>query len=583
MGPIEGPTTPERDGSRPTVGAGDTFLVERCGWSLVWLAVLVGGLDLWDTWSAWSLGGVAAPLMVLAGIAGLAATWWVRSPRLLVFQLLGLVPVMVGILGQEGAYIHVRQFYSTDSAAFNQVAARLLAHGINPYASSLASADRLLQQPSAYWTYTVGGGHVTHVSYPAGSFLLDALLYALGLHHMTVDWLDLVAWLVTGALLFAFVPVALRWFSVLLFAVPIFGAVFGSGGTDAMFLPFLVLAVWRWDRFGVAKSAGMARWLGPLALGVACSIKQTPWFCVPFLVIGVFLEARATGRRPWRLASIYLAVVVGVFAVVNVPFIVWGPRAWIEGTLLPFTHPLVADGQGLVTLALHGVAHGVSLPLLTVAGALVLVALLAAMALWYPQMKRIWLMLLPLTFFVATRSLSSYLLDLAPAAIVAACSVASAPEPSRAAAHGGRAGNARMPAVLATAVPALAAVAVAVLAFLAPPLDLTLGSVNTSKTATVLNALTLTVHNTTDQTVTPHFMVTINSGHPNGFWHALRRRPLVLGPHASTTVTIVPDHFTWAPTHGTHWLVAAYTSSPEALSTTGQLFWTLGKPTAQSP
>ncbi len=583
MGPTEGPLTAGGDGSRPTAGSGDAFLVERCGWSLVWLAVLVGGFDLWGSWPGWSLAGVAAPLVVLAGIAGLAATWWVRSPRTPVFQLLGLVSVMVGILGREGAGIHVRQFYATDSAAFNQVAARLLAHGINPYASSLASADRLLQHPSAYWTYTVGGGHVTHVSYPAGSFLLDAPLYALGLHHMTVDWLDLVAWLVTGALLFAFVPVAVRWFSVLLLAVPVFGAVFGSGGTDAMFLPFLVLAVWRWDRFGLAKGAGMARWLGPVALGVACSIKQTPWFCIPFLVIGIFLEARASGRRAWRLASAYLAVVVGVFAVVNVPFVVWGPRAWIEGTLLPFTHPLVADGQGLVTLALHGVAHGVSLPLLTVAGGLVLVALLAAMALWYPQMKRIWMLLLPLTFFVATRSLSSYLLDLAPAAIVAAWSVASAPEPTRVAEHGGRAGNVRMPAILATAVPALAAVVVAVLAFASPPLDLAVGSVNTSKTATVLNAVTLTVKNTSDQTVTPHFMVTINSAHPDGFWHALHRRPLVLGPHASTTVTIVPDGFTWAPTHGTHWLVVAYTSSPEALSTTGQLFWTLGKPKAQSP
>ena len=47
-------------------------------------------------------------------------------------------------------------------------------------------------------------------------------------------------------------------------------------------------------------------------------------------------------------------------------------------------------------------------------------------------MKRVWMLLLPLAFFVATRSLSSYLADLYPAAIVAALSVAAGrPVPSR--------------------------------------------------------------------------------------------------------------------------------------------------------
>jgi uncharacterized membrane protein len=554
-------------------------LAERCGWSLVWLAALIGGLDLWDSWSAWSLGGVAAPLLVLVGVVGLAATWWVRTPRSLPYQLAALATVTAGAVGQLGAGTHARQFYTTDSAAFNQVAARLLTHGINPYASSLASANRLLQRPSAFWTYTVDGGHVTHVSYPAGSFLLEVPLLALGLHHMVVDWLDLGAWVVTGMLLFAVVPASIRWFAVLLFSLPVFAAIFGAGGTDAAFLPFLVLAVWRWDRFGLGKSAGLARWMGPVALGLACSIKQTPWFCVPFVVTGLVLEARASGRRPVRLASVYLAVVVGVFAVVNLPFIVWGPRAWLAGTLLPFTHSLVADGQGLVTLVLHGLARGVSLPLLTAAGLLVMAALLAAMATWYPQLKRIWLILVPLSFFVATRSLSSYLLDLTPAAIVAAISVAPAPGPLR------QRAPARIPRVLVVAVPAvssLAAVVVTVLAFVGPPLELSVRSVSTSKQATVLDAVTLTVQNTTDRPVSPHFMVTIDSGHPEGFWHPADGRPLVLGPRAHATVTIVPGVFTWAPGHGYHWLVEAYSASPGALCTTGLMFWTLGKPATQS-
>ena len=277
--------------------------LERCAWSLVWLGALVGGLDLWSSWSSWPPVSYLAPLMVLVAVAGLAGCWLVGDPRSPLLQLSALATSLVATLGHEGIGIHVRQYYSTDSGAFNQVAARLLAHGSNPYTSTMASAARLLQMPSAFWTYTAAGGHVTEVSYPAGSFLLEVPAFLLGFHHQVVDWTDLFAWLLTGALIFVLLPSSLRWIGPLLVAVPIYADVFSSGGTDAAFLPFLVLAVWRWDRFGLGRSAGLARWVGPIALGLACSIKQTPWFCVPFVAIGLYLEARASGRRPLRLVA----------------------------------------------------------------------------------------------------------------------------------------------------------------------------------------------------------------------------------------------------------------------------------------
>ena len=588
--PEQTPGEPTRDegpdvGDPPGTGTAEPRraldpVVERCGWSLVWLAVLVGGLDLWGSWSSWSLAGVVAPAVVLAGVVGLVATWVIRDPRSLLLSVPALVSASVSIVGNQGSGIHLRQFYTTDSAAFNQVAARLLYHDTNPYTASLASADRLLQTPMAYWTYTVSGGHITAVSYPAGSFLLELPLLELGFRHMIVDWADLFAWVLTGVLLFVLMPPAVRWFAVLLYSVPVFAAIFGSGGTDAAFLPFLVLAVWRWDRFATGRRAGLANWMGPVALGLACSIKQTPWFCVPFLLVGVFMEARASGRRPLGRVAGYLAVVLGVFVVVNLPFIVWQPSAWLRGTLLPLTHPLVGDGQGLVTLALHGYAHGASFPLLTVAGLLVFVSLLAAMVVRYPVAKRTWMLALPLVFFVEPRSLSSYLLDFYPAAIVAAFTVAPA---LRARGHSRGPRPSMRPAGLAVVVPALAAVVVCVVAFAAPPLDMAVRSVVATQTATSLDAVTLSVRNTTGGTVTPHFMVTIGSEHPDGFWHPADHRPVVLGPGASTTVTIVPPGYTSAPAHGTHWLVEAYTSSPEALSTTPLLFWKLGKPPAQTP
>ncbi len=548
-------------------------IVERSVWSLVWLAVLIGGLGFWGSWSVWHPGAALAPLLVLAGIGGLAASWLV--PRSPVMQLLALASVVGSVLGQQAVGIHVRQFYNTDSAAFNHAAARLLLAGKNPYTSTMASAAHLLQHPANNWTYTVSGGFVDHVSYPAGSFLLPVPALALGFNHAVVDWIDLFAWIATGVLIFALLPAALRWLGCLLLSAPIFAAIFGSGGTDAVVLPFLVLAVWRWDRFSLGRRAGLLRWMSPVALGLACSIKQTPWFCVPFLLLGVFIEARNAGRRhPLRPTLSYLVATLAAFLAVNLPFIVWSPGAWARGTFLPFAEPLVADGQGLVTLVLHGFAHGVSLPLLTVAGLLTLLSLLAVFVAAYPAMKRIWLILLPLSFFVATRSLSSYLLDMVPAALVAAASVAPAVAP----AVMRRPSRARVPIILAAAGSALAAIVVSALAFTTVPLQIAVRGVVASHGATSLDAMTLAVRNTTDQVVNPHFMVTIDSDHPNGFWLPADGRQVVLGPHQSTVVTVYPSHRIGAPGHNGYWLVAGYTDSPEALSTSPVQLWRLGSP-----
>ncbi|HWF22399.1 MAG TPA: hypothetical protein VG226_09660 [Acidimicrobiales bacterium] len=553
------------------VGTG--VVIERCAWSVVWLSVLTGGINLWGWWPSWPAAPVVGPAFVLLGIVGLAWTWLVRRPRSLVYQLAAMGSILASMAIPQAIAIHIRQYYSTDSGAFNQVAARVLVHGQNPYQASMASAAQLLKNPQLFWTYIVNGTHVTHVSYPAGSFLFEVPALWFGFHHQVSDWMDLYAWIVTGILLFVIMPAALRWLAALIAVTPIFVGVFSSGGTDALFVPFLVLAVWRWDRFGAGRQAGMARWLGPIALGMACAIKQTPWFCVPFLVLGVVLEARRTGRPPLRLAGLYVGIVALVFAAVNLPFFIWQPSAWVRGNLIPFRQPLVADGQGLVSLALHGITGGVNLSMLTLASALAYVALLIAMVIWFPAMKRVWLFLLPIVFFVAARSLTSYLVDFFPAAVVAAVTVTAVTTRAKTI----TAVRLRIALMATTAAAAVAGIVVASLAFVSPPLQLAVRAVRTSNQATTLNSVTVTVDNRTANSVTPHFMVIIGSGHPAGYWSPAGHRPVVLPPHGAATVTLYPPLFTEAPNHGDHWVVAAYTSKPGALSTSPLQFWKLGK------
>ncbi len=539
-------------------------MAERGGWSLVWLAVLTGGINVWGFWWSSPFIGALAPLMIVSGLIGTAACWLTASPRSRLFQRLALFAVLVTVVFPQAIEIHTRKFYTTDSAAFDHVAARALLHGSDPYAISMSPAAHLLKVPALFWTYTVNGGHVSQFSYPAGSFLFDVPAMALGLHHAVVDWMDLLAWLVSGVLLFALLPASLRWLSALVVLTPALLGSFSSGETDAMFVPFLILAVWRWDRFGQDRQAGLARWVGPIALGLACTIKQTPWFCLPFLVIGVFLESRRAGRPATHVALRYLLTVVAVFGAVNLPFVIWQPGAWLHGTVIPVFGGLVADGQGLVSLATHGVTGGVDLIMLSVAGGLALVTVVTAFALWYPHLKRIWLLLVPIPLFFTPRSLSSYLIDLFPAAVVAALSVHSASQGSPAP-PGGRQ-RVRVLPVLTVAIPALGVGVASVLAFVAPPLQLIVRSVALSHGDRVVDAVTVSVENRTGSAVTPHFMV--NTGdNPHGFWLPADHGRVVLRARESDTLTLYPPVLTVAPQKGARWLVEAYTGDPSWLST----------------
>ena len=313
-------------------------------------------------------------------------------------------------------------------------------------------------------------------------------------------------------------------------------------------------------------------------LGLACSIKQLPWFCVPMLAAGVFLEARAAGHRPVATATRYVGVVAATFAVINIPFALWHAGPWLHGTFTPFADPLVADGQGLVALATHGVTGGVDLPLLTAAGAFTYLGVLSAFVVFYPGLKRIWPLLLPLVFFFSTRSLSSYLVDLFPVAVVAAITVGAARSgASRPAPVSGRETRGRRPVprrgVALVALLALAVTGTSAAAFSGAPLSLSVRAVRTSHGGSSLDAVTVTVHNRTDGTVTPHFLVNTGSN-PDGFWLPAHHRAVVVGAHRSETVTLWSPVGTSTPQKGAHWLVEAYTA--RSLSTSPAVLWRQG-------
>ena len=547
-------------------------LAPKAGWTLVAFGITLGGFGAWGSWTTVPLEALIAPMLIAAGLIMVALIWRGTKPmsQALEYSIMGLATVsafanqLISILG--------RSYYSTDSAAFNEAATRILLKGKNPYATSLLPyASQLLKDINGYWTYTLGGGHVSAVSYPAGAFLLEVPLHWLGITHLPADILDLIAATVAIVFMWWVLPRSIRWLAPALLMSFIYLNGFANGGTDALFIPFLMLAVWQWDRFSDKSKNVVLRWSGPVALGMACAIKQSPWFVVPFLVIGVGFEARHYGRRIAPTVISYAGVVVATFLAINLPFIIWSASAWFHGILLPMTDPLIPDGNGIVTLVLHGLVPSVRIGYLSVAGVLAEVVLLAAFVCWYRTMKRAWLFVLPLVLFVPGRSLASYLVDFLPIAIVAAVTLRPATD-TPVVSLAPRIGQ------VALGIPALGMAIMVLLAFARPLVSMNIVWAASADQGQEMIAIRVALTNDTNTTITPHLMVNTNTAHPNGFWIPAHHEHLVIGPHETKVVTLYPPTWVWAPGRGQFWSVEAFTKTPAGVSTTVPMRWMQGQP-----
>jgi uncharacterized membrane protein len=534
--------------------------VDRAWWTLAALMLL--GLSIQISLAATQFPAVIAASIALAvaGLATLVLTWSRTGPvpRLLPWILLALTLGAVVIITITQVY--ASPAYGTDEIAFDQFAAVLAHHGANPYLHSMAPSFAAYHVSPNGYTFHLDGTPVTALSYPALAFLLYLPLLALGLHSQLAVIVNVIAWLAATVLLFLFTPRRLAPLAIVVGGLAFYVSYAVGGVTDALFVPFVIVAAYRWDRFAITPSWRYA--YGPVALGLAMSIKQTPWFVLPFVLVALWREAASVSgwRRGVAVPLRYTGWAAAAFALTNIDYLINSPVAWWHHITTPMAGDIVPAGQGLVGLSLFLRVGGGDLRLFSALSLVVLLVLLVVVAVGPGAVKQSIFILPSIVLFFASRSFGNYFIALIPAAVVAAVTASAKardrePMPSFAVRS------------FAIGVPAAACAALFAASLLtAAPLTVDVIGIRTTGQLATVDQITVAVHNRTDHAVAPAFSID-EGGNLTAFWQVIR------GPHkleagASTSYTLESPSFFAQPPISGGFQVVAFSGGPPAVSHT---------------
>ena len=507
---------------------------------------------------------------VLVGLFGLGvvAIAWLHNgdsfPRTLGWVTLG-VSVFVFLLW---CWIQVRVApnYGTDEAAFDQYAAQLVQHGHNPYAVSMAKSFNIFHVSPDGYTFRLNGTPVTTLSYPALSFLLYLPFLIIGWSSQLAIGVNVIAWATGIALAYWLLPRAMKPMAIVLGSLGVYTGFAVGGVTDALYIPFLVIAVYQWDKFAALR--GWRKWISPTAMGLAVSIKQTPWFVLVFLLVGLYLHATYKGesaRKGRRVVGSYLWRVLFIFLIPNFVFIVASPSDWLRGVLTPIFGNAVPAGQGWIALSNFLGVGGSSVHLYTFLELTVVLLSLIAFIVFYPRTKAIAILIPSIVLFFSERSFASYLVMLLLPALVAACSIQLDAPPSVPVMEYLWGSTIRRTIVIGSL--GLFGIALLATTLFEQPVKLEIQSVTTTgQLATVIDA-TVNVTNNTGHSIHPVFS-SEGGGAITAPWN-ITTGPKSLSANSSATYVIQAPNFFAQPSLSGGFQIVALTTSPAAMSVSG--------------
>jgi len=536
----------------------------RSGWIVVGVTIIAWAFLLFGYNDAYPWLAYIEVVTTLVGMGIVVVSLWHVDdaiPRGL--GLVGLVVSCFAFLTWCWVQVRVAPAYGTDEAAFDQYAAQLFVHGVNPYTHSMAPAFNIFHVSPNGHTFRINGTSVNTLSYPALSFLVYVPFLWLGLGNQLAITLNVVVWLLGVVVSYFLLPRAVKPLAIVVGSLAIYTGFAVGGVTDAIYTPLLIAALYQWDRF--ADRGRLSSWVSPALMGLAMSVKQTPWFIIPFLLLGLALE-EITRKHGWRvgvsIALSYLWRLSAVFFLVNLYSLLQNPVAWLRGVVTPFFDHLVPAGEGWIAISDFLGRGGGNLLLYTIFFATVGLLCFVVFTLTYPRSRGLLVFFPSVMLFFATRSYSNYLVMLILPALVAFCSVRPSPPDAPRVRVQLLSTRPRALAFLgALALIPLAAIAVSVYP---QPISLHIDSVQTTgQLATVID-VTMTVTNHLDTPVTPVF-ASQSGGAITAPWNIVagtRRIP----PHKRVVLSLQAPNFFAQPSLSGGFQMVALTSSPQAMS-----------------
>ncbi len=334
----------------------------------------------------------AVLLCVTAGGVGLALLGCAsleRPPRVLRWAI--LAAYLGHSAGQAFIALETPSPLYVDGSLYTDLAGELLRRGENPYTWDYGGAAGVYRKSLALGTARLDGSIGGAYPYPALGVLLAASLQAVGLPASFT--LALVAHAAGLVLLFLTARPALQPLILLPLVVGLeFAPMALTGLLDSVWASLLVgcVAAWRWPRTRA------------VVFGLAASTKETPWLLVPFLLIRIWKEEGG------RAARAFAGMTVATFAVINGPFLVWGPYAWLEGMFSAVRDPHGVYSHGaLASLTHFGPLLLVRLDYATIALAALAVLVVCYWACYARLRDACWVLPAPI-YWLTYRPLATY-------------------------------------------------------------------------------------------------------------------------------------------------------------------------------
>ncbi|MBX3054884.1 MAG: DUF2029 domain-containing protein [Anaerolineae bacterium] len=224
-----------------------------------------------------------------------------------------------------------------DGALQLELAVEHLAQGVNPY---VATYDHPLM---SIWDPAIGVNPATeHLIYLPGLLLVSLPFERLGtavLGFYDQRLLYLLAFVLVVLLLPATVKQPTYKLALIIGVAlnPWLAQPVVWGMNDILvILCLLVMGLLLWKRHPLWAAA---------VLGLACTMKQSAWLFVPFFLLAVYLAARPEKR--WRevatavaLIALIMAVIIGPFALWNLPAFMDDTFAYASGTAVTLNYPI---------------------------------------------------------------------------------------------------------------------------------------------------------------------------------------------------------------------------------------------------